>query len=230
MNAERRIQRVRKVLEPGGHSRPDWEIICAIARAMGCSEGFNFEGPESIWDEVRTVWPGARGISYARLEREGLRWPCPSEDHPGTDVLHREAFGLGPRARLRVIDYQPTPETTDAEFPFLLNTGRTLYQFNAGTMTARTPNAVLRPGDLLEMAPADAAELSLSDDDLVRVVSRYGSAQLPLRMTDRVKRGELFATFCTVETFLNRVTGPYRDRLAGTPEYKVTAVRLEKVE
>jgi formate dehydrogenase major subunit len=230
MNADRRIQRVRKVLEPVGQSKPDWEIISAVARAMGCGDRFTFEGPESIWNEVRTVWPGARGISYARLEREGLRWPCPSEDHPGTDILHRDTFGIGPHARLRVIDYQPAPETTDTEFPFLLTTGRALHQFNAGTMTARTPNAVLRPADLLEIAPADAAELSLGDGDLVRIVSRYGATQLPLRMTDRVKRGELFATFHTVETFLNRVTGPHRDGLAGTPEYKVTAVRVEKAE
>jgi formate dehydrogenase major subunit len=230
MNAERRIQRVRKVLEPVGHSKPDSEIISAVARAMGCGDGFTFDGPETIWNEIRTVWPAARGISYARLEREGLRWPCSSEDHPGTDILHRDTFGIGPRARLHVIDYQPTSETTDAEFPFLLTTGRTLHQFNAGTMTARTPNAVLRPKDLLEMAPADAAALSLSDGDLVRVVSGYGAAHLPLRTTERVKRGELFATFHTAETFLNRVTGPHRDRLAGTPEYKVTAVRVEKAE
>jgi formate dehydrogenase major subunit len=136
---------------------------------------------------------------------------------------------MGPRARLQVIEYQPTPEAIDAEYPFLLTTGRTLHQFNAGTMTVRTPNTVLRPGDLLEIAPADAAELSLGDGDLVRVVSRYGATQLPLRMTDRVKRGELFATFHTVETFLNRVTGPHRDGV-GTPEYKVTAVRVEKAE
>jgi formate dehydrogenase major subunit len=230
MNAERRIQRVRQALEPVGHSKPDWEIICAVARAMGTSDGFTFDRPESIWNEVRTVWPGARGISYARLEREGLRWPCPSDDHPGTDILHRDTFGIGPRARLRVIDYQSTPETTDTEFPFLLTTGRTLHQFNAGTMTARTPNEVLRPADLLEIAPADAAELSLRDGDVVRVVSRYGAARLPLRITDGMKRGELFATFHTAETFLNRVTGPHRDRLAGTPEYKVTAVRVERVE
>jgi formate dehydrogenase major subunit len=229
MNAERRIQRVRKVLEPIGQSRPDSEIICAVARALGRGDAFDFEGPESIWDEVRTVWPGAQGISYARLEREGLRWPCPSEDHPGTDILHRDAFGVGPRARLQVIDYRPTTETTDAEYPFLLTTGRTLHQFNAGTMTRRTPNSVLRPMDLLDMAPADATRLSLRDGDRVRVVSRYGFAQLPLRVTDRVKPGELFGTFHTPEVFLNRVTGPHRDRIADTPEYKVTAVRIEEV-
>ncbi|HEX9771477.1 MAG TPA: formate dehydrogenase subunit alpha [Kiloniellales bacterium] len=229
MNAERRIQRVRKALDPIGHSRPDWEIICAVAGAMGKGGAFEFDTPESIWDEVRTVWKGAQGISYARIEGDGLRWPCPSEDHPGTDILHRDRFHVGPRARLRPLDYTPTRETTSPEFPFLLTTGRTLYQFNAGTMTGRTPNAILRPRDLLEMAPADAVRLSFHDGDRVRLVSRYGRAVLPLHVTGRIKPGELFATFHTPDVFLNFVTGPHRDRFAGTPEYKVTAVKVEKM-
>ena len=116
---------------------------------------------------------------------------------------------------------------TDPEFPLLLNTGRTLHQFNAGTMTGRTPNVVLRPTDLLEMAPLDAARLSLANDERVRIVSRYGEAVLPLRITTCVKPGELFATFHSSDVFLNRVTGPSRDGITGTPEYKVTAVRVE---
>jgi formate dehydrogenase major subunit len=228
MNGERRIQRVRKAIAPLGGSRSDWEILCDVARALGHGDAFEFSGPEAIWDEVRAVWPDGRGISYDRLERGGLRWPCPSEDHPGTDILHRDGFGVGPRARLRAIDDRPTPEATDAEYPFLLTTGRTLHQFNAGTMTARTPNAVLRPADLLEMAPADADALSLADGERVRVLSRYGAAEILLSKSDRMKPGELFATFHTAATFLNRVTGPYRDRIADTPEYKVTAVRIER--
>ena len=125
MNAERRIQRVRKVVAPVGHSRPDWEIICAVARAMGKGEAFAFTTPEAIWNEVRAVWKGGHGISYARIEREGLQWPCPSEDHPGTDILHRDGFAGGARARLRSIEFRPTEETTTPEYPFLLTTGRT---------------------------------------------------------------------------------------------------------
>src|SRR5512134_3401340 len=124
---------------------------------MGTGNAFAYATPEAIWDEVRAVWNGGQGISYARIEGEGLQWPCPSEDHPGTEILHRDSFAVGARARLQTIEFRPTNETTNPEYPFLLTTGRTLHQFNAGTMTGRTANAVLRPTDLLEMAPADAA-------------------------------------------------------------------------
>lgn len=230
MNAERRIQRVRKVMAPVGHTRPDWEIICAVASAMGKGDAFAFATPEAIWNEVRAVWKAGRGISYARIEHEGLQWPCPSEDHPGTDILHWDSFAVGARARLRSIDYRPTEETTSPEYPFLLTTGRTLHQFNAGTMTRRTPNSILRPSDLVEMAPADAARLSFIDGQQIRLVSRYGAALLPLQISERVKPGELFATFHTSEVFLNHVIGPHRERFAGAPEYKVTAVNLERVD
>jgi formate dehydrogenase major subunit len=230
MNAERRIQRVRKAVMPVGHSRPDWEIICDVARAMGRGKAFAYATPEAIWDEVRTVWKGAHGISYARLEGGGLQWPCTSDDHPGTEILHRESFAVGSRARLRSIDFAPTEETVSAEYPFLLTTGRTLHQFNAGTMTGRTANRVLRPTDLLEIAPADAGRLSLHDGEHVRVVSRYGEAVLPLQVSVRVKPGELFATFHSPDVFLNHVTGPHREPLAGTPEYKVTAVNVERAK
>jgi formate dehydrogenase major subunit len=228
MNAERRIQRVRKAIEPAGRSKADWEIMCAIAAAMGKGWAFSFKDPESIWNEVRTVWPEGRGISYSRIEHEGLRWPCPSDDHPGTGILHRDRFGTATRARLRPVAFVPTPEHVDADFPFLLTTGRSLYQFNAGTMTRRSFNNVLRPADTLDMAPADASRLSLQDGQSVRLVSRYGSAVMPLHVDDGMKPGELFATFHTSEVFLNDVIGPHRDSRAGTPEYKVTAVRVEK--
>jgi formate dehydrogenase major subunit len=230
MNAERRVQRVRQAIQPVGRSRPDWDIVCRMARAMRRGRHFEYTGPEAIWDEVRTVWPGARGITYTRLENGGLQWPCPSEDHPGTAILHRDGFDTGPRARLRPVTFVPTSEAAVPAFPFVLMTGRTLHQFNAGTMTARTANLQLRPTDLVEMAPVDAARLSFHDGDLVRIVSRYGKAVLPIHVTDRVKAGELFATFHSPRTFLNRVTGPHQDRLAGAPEYKVTAVSVERVE
>lgn len=178
--------------------------------------------------------PSTRGRasrnSYARIEGEGLQWPCPSEDHPGTAILHRDSFAVGERARLRAIDFTPTEETVSPEYPFLLTTGKTLHQFNAGTMTGRTASTVLRPTDLLEMAPADATRLSLRDGEQVRLMSRYGAAVLPLHASGRIKPGELFATFHTADVFLNHVIGPHRERFAGTPEYKVTAVKVERVE
>lgn len=228
MNAERRIQRIRKAIEPMGQSKSDWEIICALAVAMGKSEFFSFNSAEEIWNEIRTVWPAGTGISYERLENVGLQWPCPAEDHPGTEVMHIESFPVGKKAALRRIPYRPTTEIVDDEFRFLLITGRTLYQFNAGTMTMRTANAKLRPADLLDISPEDANRLMLQDGERVRIRSRYGEAVLPIRITTSVKPSELFATFHTTEVYLNRVTSPHRDRYVKSPEYKITAVQIEK--
>src|SRR6266511_2675445 len=140
MNSERRIQRVRKVIQAPGEAKADWEIICELARAMGKGEFFDFHSPEQIWEEIRSVWKAGHGISYARLENGGLQWPCPTEDHPGTTVLHTKSFSRGARAPLKQIEFAASDETESPEYPFLLITGRTLYQFNAGTMTMRTPN------------------------------------------------------------------------------------------
>jgi formate dehydrogenase major subunit len=229
MNAERRVQRVRKTIEPRGESRSDQDIICDLARAMGKSDQFSFRSAEEIWNEVREVWPAGRGISYQRIELSGLQWPCPSEDHPGTTLLHAETFPQGKRAALQRIEFHPTRETPDHDFPFLLNTGRTLYQFNAGTMTMRTKNTQLRSTDALEISPDDAGSLSLIDGQKVRIRSRYGEAVLPVTINTGMPPGELFATFHTAEVFLNNVTGPARDTYVGAPEYKVTAVRIEKI-
>jgi formate dehydrogenase major subunit len=228
MNAERRIQRVRKVLDATGESKTDWEILCEVARAMGKGEFFNFGSAQEIWNEVRRVWPKGRGITYDRIEEAGLQWPCLAEDHPGTQVLHTETFAIGSRAPLQRIPFTPTVETTSEEFPFLLTTGRTLYQFNAGTMTLRTPNVALHPEDFLDVSPQDAGRLGLRGGQRVRLVSRYGQTELPVRINHNVKTSELFATFHTAQVSLNFVTGPYRDRQVLTPEYKVTAVRIEK--
>jgi len=228
MNSERRVQRVRKALQPAGHSKPDWQIVCAVAKAMGFEEQFSFHSAEEIWNEIRTVWKAGAGISYARIEGGGLQWPCPSEDHPGTTILHTDGFPHGRRAPLKRVEFAATAEATTIEFPFLLTTGRTLYQFNAGTMTMRTPNAKLRQTDTLDISPADAARLNLNGGDRVRVRSRHGEAAIPLRLDPRVKPGELFATFHAAEVFLNHLTSPHRDNVVMTPEYKVVAVSVER--
>jgi formate dehydrogenase major subunit len=229
MNAERRVQLVRKAMDPVGDSKPDWEIICMLARGMGRAEAFEFGSPEDIWQEVRQVWNAGAGLTYERLDHEGLQWPCPSEAHPGTAVLHTESFVAGQRAALRLVDYRLSAETIDDEFSFLLTTGRTLHQFNAGTMTMRTPNAELRSTDTLDISRFDAARLGIKDRALVRVRSRWGEAVLPARISDYVKPGELFATFHTPEVSLNRLTGANRDGYVNTPGYKVTAVRIDPV-
>lgn len=227
MNAERRVQRVRRALAPRGAARSDAEAIAALAAELGHGRHFAHAGPEAVWDEVRALWPAVAGMSYARLEVAGLQWPCRDEHDPGSAILHREAFAHGPRARLACIDPVATPEAVDADHPFLLMTGRHLQQFNAGTMTGRTAQQRLRPTDTLDIAPADASRLGLVDGSEVRVESRHGACVLPCRVDPAVRAGELYASFHDPARWLNRVTGPVRDRHTGTPAYKVTAVRLQ---
>jgi formate dehydrogenase major subunit len=229
MNAERRVQRVRKVIEPVGESRPDWEIICAVARAMGHERDFAFQSPKQIWNEVRSVWNAGAGISYARIEESGLQWPCPTESHPGTEILHVSQFSSGARVALRSIPWVKTEERVSPDFPATLITGRTLYQFNAGTMTMRTPNVFWRPEDTLDLAPDDARRYGVLEGERVRVVSRHGQVELPVRFTDGLQRGQAFATFHCAQALVNAVTGTGRDRQTSTPEYKVTAIRIEKL-
>jgi formate dehydrogenase major subunit len=228
MNAERRIQRVRRSVMPLGESKPDWQIVCELAGAMNQARGFAFNDAQSIWDEIRTCCEGARGMTYGRLDHGGLQWPCPDEQHPGTPVLHVGRWSAGDSAALRCIDHRPTAERPTPKHPYTLNTGRTLFCFNAGTMTDRCRTHDLHPTDVLEISTADAADLDLSEGDMARVISRYGAASLPVHVTKNIRSGELFATFHSSNVFLNAVTGPYVDADTSTPEYKVTAVRIEK--
>lgn len=226
MNSERRVQRVRRAIPPPGACRADWQIVCALADRMGFAAQFAYASPMAVWEEIRRVWPDGAGISYPRLEHGGLQWPCFNEVDPGTAVLHVGRFASGATATLRPIDYSPTPETTDAEFPFLLTTGRRLYQFNVGDMSRRTANVQLRPTDTLDVAPADGRRLGLQDGDLARLTSRYGETCLPVRLDPAVQAGQAFASFHDPSVRLNRVTGPYRDAMVGAPEFKVTAVQI----
>jgi formate dehydrogenase major subunit len=194
---------------------------------MGQGSQFAFESAEQIWNEVRSVWPAGRGITYQRLENGGLQWPCLSEDHPGTQVLHTQRSGEKPV--LRCNEFVPTSERTDDAFPLALITGRTLYQFNAGTMTQRTPNTLLRADDYLDVSPADAQRLGIADGARVSVESHYGHTALTARISQMVKPGEVFATFHNPESNVNALTGDQRDRQTDTPEYKMTAVRVSPV-
>ncbi|MDK2126838.1 formate dehydrogenase subunit alpha [Parachitinimonas caeni] len=229
MNSDRRVQRVRQAIKPPGNAQPDWWIIQTLAQRMGHQTGFDFDGPEAIWNEVRQLWPAGAGLSYARLEHESLNWPCPDEAHPGTPVLHIDRFASGPRATLACLPFTPSPEQPSQDYPFVLVTGRTLYHFNAGTLSYRTPNARLRPSDTLDMSPQDARRLLLNDGEPVRIRSRYGEAVLPLRISPTIKPGELFATFHRPDLWVNRLTSSYRDNRVNSPEYKRTAVTVEPV-
>jgi formate dehydrogenase major subunit len=230
MNGERRIQRVRGAAKPQGLARSDWEIVCDIAKAMGKGEHFAYRSAEEIWNEVRALWPEGAGISYARLDEVGgLQWPCFEEGSPGTPILHVNEFTHGKTTALRRIEFVPPPDIVSKDYPFILTTGRNLYQYNAATQTSRTPNNGLYRTDYLQISPVDASRLGLAEGENVRLSSKQGEAELPVQISDHVKPGEVYTTFHNTRVFLNQITTSQRDRYTMTPEYKVTAVNVGKL-
>ena len=223
-NAERRIQRVRAAVRPPGEARPDWEVIRDVANALGC--GWRHPTPERVMDEIALAAPALfGGVSYLRLAGDGLQWPCPDADHPGTARLHEAGFAHGP-APLSRVAFAPGPESDAEGFPYRLITGRVLHQYNVGSQTRRTPARELAGGDFLEIHPDDAAREDLANGRPVRVESRWGSATLPARISERVAPGTLFASFHFPASHTNRLVGPWRDPDSDCPDYKNVAVRL----
>ncbi|HET9326066.1 MAG TPA: formate dehydrogenase subunit alpha [Candidatus Eisenbacteria bacterium] len=222
-NGERRIQRVRRAIAPPGQARADWEILIELMAATGYSQ--SFRSPADIMEEIAKVAPAFAGVSYPRLEGDGLQWPVPSADHPGTTFLHGESFPRG-RGRLSRVEYVPTPEHGT---PLTLVTGRVLEHYNTGSMTRRTPNQVLVPEDALEIHPRDARSRDISNGQRVRIASAHGEALVHAHVTDRVPEGTVFLSFHFPDTGANRLTGPVRDRITGCPQYKVTAVEVSAV-
>lgn len=230
MNAERRIQKVRKVIPPPIQAKPDWEIVCNLAAAMGHKELLDFSNPEEIWNEIRNAWDAVYGITYNRLENSGIQWPCPHFNHPGTRILHTETFPTETgKAKLTAVNFLPTEEQSTPEYPYILITGRELYHFNAGTMTYRTPNKEFLHSDFLHLHPEDANSIGLKNGDRACVTSRYGKISLPVCIDDALRKGEVFSTFSNNQVFINRITSQFRDSYVETPEYKVTAVQIEKI-
>lgn len=223
-NAERRMQLVRPVVSPPGEARAEWRIVRDVAAGLGAD--WPYSSAADVMDEIARVAPSAfGGISHARLAGNGLQWPCPHPTHPGTPTVHAEGFVRG-RGRLAAIEYAPSPEEPDAEYPFLLITGRRLEHFNVGTMTRRAPDSGPVRGDYLEIHPDDAARAGVVDGARVALQSRWGATQAVAQLTSRVSPGTLFLTFHFPETHANRLTSPYVDPQSGCPEYKRTAVRI----
>jgi len=226
-NTERRVQRVRKAVEPPGEARADWEIICMVATAMGYPMKYN--SAEEIFDEMRRVTPSYAGISYARLEKGSLQWPCPTEDHPGTVFLHAGKFARG-LGKFHPVEHVPPDELPDKDYPLILSTGRRRYHYHTGTMTHRTGALeIFYPSEYLEINCADAEELGISDGDKVRLISRRGQVEVAARITDTVMPGMVFTSFQYPDVPINKLTNPARDPIAKIPEYKVCAVKVEKV-
>jgi formate dehydrogenase alpha subunit len=227
-NTERRVQRVRRAINPIGRSKPDWWITNELGKRLG-GKGFNFSSPEQIFNEMRALTPQYAGLTYARLEREGLQWPCPSENHPGTPILHIDRFTRG-KGAFKPVEYLPPAESPDATYPFILTTGRSPYHFHTGTMTRRVLGLnVLQPGEILEITVADASKLGISDGDAVRVTSRRGSVTAKAQTSNRLTPGVVFMTFHFPDTATNILTSPAFDPVAKIPELKVAAVKLERV-
>jgi formate dehydrogenase alpha subunit len=223
-NGERRIQHVRPAVRPPGEALPDWLAVRSVARAMGAA--WPCESPAEIMEEIARVAPQLfGGVSYDRLAGDGLQWPCPSPEHPGTARVHAEGFMRG-KGKLSAIAYVESPEQTSEEFPFILVTGRVLEHYNVGTMTRRTPNLALVPEDILEVHPEDARREDIADGEFVELESQWGRTTLRARLSDRVTPRTVFAAFHFPETHTNRVTGSCLDPDSKCPNYKVTAVHL----
>ena len=230
-NTERRVQRVRQAIQPVGDSKPDWWITCEIARRMG-ARGFDFSGPEEVMEEIVRLTPSYAGISYERLASGGLQWPCPTPEHPGTRFLHGERFATpSGKGRFLPLQYRPSAEVPDDEYPLILTTDRSLFHFHTATMTRKVKGLeALNPRELLRINPQDADRFGVTDGESVRVASRRGEVTVRVKLTEVCPPGVVSTTFHFAESPINVLTNPALDPVAKIPETKVTAVRIEKLE
>jgi formate dehydrogenase major subunit len=223
INAERRIGRVRKVMQPRS-GMADWEITLALAKAMGFE--MHYDHPAEIMDEIARLTPTFAGVSYAKLDKVGsLQWPCNDKAPEGTPIMHIGSFVRG-KGNFLITEFVPTDEKIGPRFPLLLTTGRILSQYNVGAQTRRTDNVVWHEEDRLEIHPHDAEERGIRDGDWVRLASRSGETSLHARITDRVAPGVVYTTFHHPDTQANVITTDYSDWATNCPEYKVTAVQV----
>jgi len=229
-NTERRVNRVRKALDCPGNARVDREIVIDMARALG-AEWPDYPTAEDVWNELADLCPNWYGIRYPRLEEVGLQWPCPDLDHPGSPYLHapRPARANG-RGKFWPVEYQPPIEQPDSEYPFVLSTGRTLYHYNSATMTMREPGVTDKQEEpFFEIHPEDAQALGLADGDWARLVSRRGELEARAKIGERVYPGLVWMALHFAQAKVNWLTHDVGDSLIGTPEYKVSAVRVERL-
>ncbi len=230
-NSERRVQRVRRALEPPAGARDDIEIISELARRLGCDWGH--PTAEQVWDECRRLSPMHGGMAYHRLEElGGLQWPCPDESHPGTPFLHARLWGdpiEGPPAPFTVIENDPPVDLLSEEFPIRLTTGRRLDSFNTGVQTGLY-SSPLREREALLLSPADAARLRVADGEVVRASSRRGSVEVPVRLEASLRPGLAFMSLhFPDQVSTNVLTIDATDPKSGTAEFKASAIRVDKL-
>ena len=232
-NTERRVQKWRKAIDPPGEAKPDWLIICEIARLMGYEKQFPYKTEEEIFDEIARVTPSYSGMNYERLEHPyALQWPCPDTNHPGTQILHKDRFatvdGLGV---FSAVEWRPPAEITDYAYPLILTTGRSIWHWHTGTMTRRSPTLdnEVKTG-WVEIHPVDAEKLDIDDGEMVRVASRRGEIELRALVTGDIIEGEVFIPFHFRECPANILTNNAVDSISRIPEYKACAVKIEKIK
>jgi formate dehydrogenase alpha subunit len=233
---DRRVQRIRKAIEPLGNSRPDWQIVCQLAERMNGDQakaapyaGWSYDSPAAVMEEIAALSPSYGGVSYERLEREGsLQWPVPTADHPGTGYLHKDKFSRG-LGHFSPIAYKDPAEMPDEEYPLVMTTGRSMFHYHTGSMTRRSEKLDREvPGGYVEISPEDAEKLGLGKSETVRVLSRRGEIETRAWITRRVPPGVVFIPFHFAEAAANVLTNRALDPVAKIPEYKVAAVRIEK--
>jgi formate dehydrogenase alpha subunit len=227
-NTERRVQRVRKAIEPVGNSRPDWMIICDIAKNMD-AKGFDFENPEQIMEEIRQLTPSYGGITYERIRPLGIQWPCPDLKHSGTPYLYPEKFatpnGLG---QFTPVTYSPPAEVTSREYPLILTTRRSIFHYH-GTLSRKVDGLnALRGEEQVEINPVDAAALDIEGGEIVKVISRRGMVRAKAKISKMTPAGVVSMTFHYSETRTNILTHAALDPIAKIPELKVCAVKIER--
>nr|WP_303714130.1 formate dehydrogenase subunit alpha [Methanoculleus marisnigri] len=230
-SGERRINRVRKAVEPPGDAKEDWQIFVDLAHKLGL-QGFDFNSPEDIWNDVRRVTPSMAGISYARMEKpESVHWPCPAEDHPGTPILHREKFssadGLG---HFFGLEHRPPAEVADAEYPFTLMTGRLLFHYHTRTQTDRAKLLHHEvPAGFVQINSDDAMRMNIQNGEKIKLSSRRGEVETLAKVTDEVAPGVLMMTMHFGDAAANKLTNTALDPLSKMPELKHCAVKVEKI-
>ena len=227
VNTERKVQLIRKAVDAPGEAKKDWEIIAALSDRMGYP--MNYESEKDIMEEIAEVTPSYCGINYDRLETDGIHWPCPGIDHPGTPCLHVDQFTCG-QGVFHAIEYMPPAELPDEEYPLYLTTGRILYHYHTGTMTMKTDGLnECAPECFVEISAQDAEAYEVEDGDLLKISSRRGEIEAKAMLSEKAVKGTVFIPFHYAGAAANMLTNTALDPTAKIPELKVCAVRIGKV-
>jgi formate dehydrogenase alpha subunit len=222
-NTERKVQRVRKAVDPPGEAMDDLSIISRVSKRLGYPMDAS---PAEVMDEFGRVWPALAGVTFDRLDRQGIQWPCPSKDHAGTEYLYRDGFPKG-KVSFTKVEYCPPAEITDEEYPFILTTGRNLFQYHSGSMTRRVKTIEAHAGEpYVEINPLDSGKIGIKDGETITVISRRGRIDIKARVTSRVSEGTVFVPMHYREAAANVITIDAFDPHVKIPEFKVCAVKL----